>query len=452
MALMIGGCRSEKSPPKVEWLTPVEGAIITAGDAVPLRFLAEDPAPERGSTGPALWRIEIGPTTGGVWWTTAGELPEAPLDNPILDTVMATWQVPEGTPFSPSAAALLFKAIVTDGEGQQGADFLEGQWQVEPLESMGLWWAGASAGEGFSHVPSPTSSDPMVHPRDVDAQEWLVHLDGAELLVTGGALLRGWPLSGMDQEPAMQPAWTVEAPPSAAPQGILYLRTAPFEHTQSSWVESGWSDRCTWHDAQGSLRRTWLLESDETLMDAGIFGHDMVLLARTDAAEFRLIRYNIDSGARLGAVTWTPEAPGSQGPEGMGWLLALDGHPAALESDGTARVWNPEGGASPITSFGMPGSGAVSSAGRIGDGRIWLTRSDARILDASGTTLGWWDEPILHGAGDRTSDLLWILSGPTGSPRWQAASGPELTPTGGVFPAGPGARSGAVAHNRAGPP
>ena len=35
-----------------------------------LKFSVVDPAPERGTTGAAFWRIAIGTESGSTWWTT----------------------------------------------------------------------------------------------------------------------------------------------------------------------------------------------------------------------------------------------------------------------------------------------------------------------------------------------------------------------------------------------
>lgn len=452
MALVSGGCKVEKSPPEVQWLSPGASLSVSGGEAVALRFEAIDPFPDRGRTGAAAWRIEIGPASGGTWWSASGNLSQSPVDQAVRDTIETTWHVPQSVPLQGSESEILLKAIVTDGEGQQGADFRSGNWQVLPLESMGLWWAGSTEGDGLSHSPLFSAQPATFTPLPLASDERLVFLDGADLIVTGGSTLRGWHLSATGNATEPTPAWTTDIPPQATQDGMRYLRRAPHEQTLSAWTESGWVDRCLWHDETGLLRMSWVLDQGETLLDGGVIAGHMVVLARTASDELRLIRFNLDSGARLGSVTWTPTAEGSQGPQGRAWLLALDGTAVGLETDGTGRQWNPDAGASSITTISLPGSGEVQSAGRVENGRHWISRSEAHILDASGTTLTSWEGPITDIAWDRAEDILWILTGTSALKRWIAASNDGLAPLGEALPSGPNALGGSVAHNRPGPP
>ena len=452
MTLLHGGCRVEKPPPRVQWLSPDEGIAITGGDAISLRFEVEDPPATKANVDIGQWRIEIGPTAGGTWWTTAGELSAAPSGDAVLDTVEATWHIPGGTPFSGISTDLLLKAVATDGEGQAGADFLYASWEIESLESAGLWWAGNPDGDGFSHVESPASPSIVHHALPVSQEEWLVHLDGEDKMIIGGGTLRGWELDAETSAPGPEPAWTAELPTSATQSGIRYLRRVPHTLTVSAWVESGWGDRCLWHDGDGILQKSWLLETNETLLDGGVIGNHMVLLARTSSGEFRLIRFNIDTGTRLGSVTWTPEAAGSIGPGGKGWLLALNGMPTALEADGTARQWNPEGAANAISTLDMPGTGDVTFAACLEDGRSWLSRSQSIMLDASGSAIATWNATTFGITSDRATDLLCILVGSDGERAWQWAHGTDLSPIGSAFPTGGATPNGSIAHNRPGGP
>ena len=61
-------------------------------------------------------------------------------------------------------------------------------------------------------------------------------------------------------------------------------------------------DRCTWLDANGLTMKTWLLNDDEQLIDAGVAGDQMVVLVRTNAQDLRMIRFNLGqrSAFRIG--------------------------------------------------------------------------------------------------------------------------------------------------------
>ena len=279
-----------------------------------------------------------------------------------------------------------------------------------------------------------------------------MHLDGEDRLVTGGGTLRGWALDSETLIPGTEPAWTADLPASATQSGIRYLRRVPDAMAVSAWVESGWEDRCLWHDGNGILQRSWLLETNETLLDGGVIGNHMVMLARTGAGEFRLIRFNVDTGTRLGSVTWTPEAAGSLGPGAKGWLLDLNGMPTALEADGTARQWDPEGGANSVSTVDMPGSDEVTSAGRLEDGRSWLSRSQSIMLDASGSAVATWDDPTFHISSDRAMGLLCMLTGTDVERVWQVVLGNDLSPIGSTISTGGATRNGSIAHNRPGGP
>lgn len=442
-AFSMMGCKVEKAPPRVQWLSPSTVITVDAGDAVALRFRIEDPAPDRGSVPPAEWRISLGPTGGGTWWTTAGTLTEGPGNGTLVDTVTTTWQVSGLPPGSSGPVELMLTALVTDGAGQVGADFGTVQLIGTPLTSGGLWW---SESGGLHHAPpnGPTST----HPVEAGLPGHLVHMDGDAVIIKGDQMLYGWSLD--DGIPVGTPAW-VRPPPDGSADFVRQLRRVPYVHANTSWVEVAWRNRVEWLDAQGNLIRGWLLESDESLIDCGIMGGALVVLARTDAGDWRLIRHHIDTGARLGAITWTPEAQGSQGQEGNGWLLETDGMPAALESDGHLRIWNPNGGATPITTVSAAGSGEVQYAGRTENGRAWLTRDQSTLLDHNLTVIAQWPEQVLATAEDRAEQTTWVLLAADDQRYWQPWDNLGAAFTAPPLPAGPDAHSGSIAHNRPGP-
>lgn len=444
----LWSCNVDKPPPEVHWISPSSALPVEQGDAVLLQFTVEDPPPIKGATQTGTWRVSVGPTSGVTWWTQSGSLSDTPEEGSVLDTITATWQVGESPLTSTGSIDLLFTAVATDGEGQAGADFATGSWSPVPLESQGLWWTGPPDGSTLGHAASPHPSAVTLHGPTPSATH-IVHLDGKELIVTGSDVLQGWNLNGTT--PHSEPQWTAAVPPSASAGGLHHLRRAPHSHTQEAWLQSGWVDRCMWHDAQGTLQRSWVLETQESLLDAGVIGEHMFILVRTDAGEFRLIQWNIDTGARLNAVTWTPTATGSLGPEGTGWLIEWDGLPAGLESDGTLRIWNPNGGATPITTLEMPGSGEVEHAGRWGDSRIWIARESTHFINGNGLQEGLWPTPILALSEDRALNTIWILSNADAQAHWSALDISSFSAVGESIPAGSAVRNGSVAHNRTGP-
>ena len=446
--LTLWGCSVDKPPPEVHWISPSTALPVEQGDAVLLQFTVEDPPPSKGTTQTGSWRVTVGPTSGVTWWTQSGSLSATPDEETVLDTITTTWQV-GGSPLATAGTIdLLFTAVATDGEGQSGADFATGSWSPTTLESQGLWWTQGNGGSMLGHATGPHPSAVTLH-GPVPTAAHLVHLDGQDRIATGSDVLQGWSLDGTT--PSSEPAWTTPVPLSASAGGLRHLRRAPHSHTPQAWLQSGWSDRCMWHDAQGVLQRSWVLENQESLLDAGVIGEHMFILARTDAGEFRLIRWNIDTGARIDAVTWTPTAMGSMGPEGRGWLLAWNDLPAGLESDGTLRVWNPNGGATPISTVKIPGSGDVSNAGRWKDQSLWVSRETTHFLSGAGSTEGSWPTPILNLSEDRALNRVWILYNLDDQAHWSVLDITSFSALGESIPAGDGARNGSVAHNRQGP-
>lgn len=449
LAVGATGCTLEKDPPQVEWLLPQGPVTVTEGDALGLRFTVSDPAPVRGRTTPAEWRITIGPPGGGTWWTTAGQLADAPGEATVRDTVEATWQVPGWSATGTlSGDPLVFSAIVTDGAGQTGADFVEGIVETVPLTSSGLWWVDTGSTSGWHHLDPAESAIPQYHPSDPTGNH-VVHCDGASLLVTGGDIITAWPL--VDGVPSDQPAWTVQGPPSAAPGGLRYLRKTPMDHVTAAWVEAGWADRCVWYNPSGSTMRSWILEADEVLIDAGVIGGAMVILARTSAQDLRMVRFHLDNSARIGSVTWTPEAPGSLGADGRAWLLEWSLGPAALEADGVLRQWNPSGGAAPITTTSTSGTGMVQAAGRTETGLNWAARDQTHFTGADGEPVAVLTDGVHATAFDRAGGILWVLAGSGSARNWTARDMADLSALTTGTPAGMGATGGSIAHNRPGP-
>ena len=88
--LLAAGCGVEKAPPSVRWLTPASTAAWSTSQDIPLRVECTDPAATRGQSGPASWQMDIGPASGGVWWSTSGTL-EAHGGLATVDTVRNTW-------------------------------------------------------------------------------------------------------------------------------------------------------------------------------------------------------------------------------------------------------------------------------------------------------------------------------------------------------------------------
>ena len=192
----------------------------------------------------------------------------------------------------------------------------------------------------------------------------------------------------------------------------------------------------------------WLLLDGEVLIDAAEFESGLITLVRTAQGEWRLIRYNRENGARMNAITWTPEAPESLGPDGKGWLVAWMGEPAALEADGRMRHWFTEmNGTTGLSTIPLNGEGNVNQAGMLEDGRCWVSRSQARLI--TDDTEGQW-----MSNGRSPSDSPW--TGPmasfgccTTTPVAQHGNGPRWTTR--RWPHGPRMRSRSPARPRMGP-
>lgn len=453
LALGAAGCRTEKSPPTVEWLTPNSSPTWPPDINVPLRFVLTDPAPDRGTTTPASWQVEVGPTDGGLWWTASGNASAAPSTGGPghLDTIDLQWTVP----FPPASASgpidLLLTAIVTDGEGGRGADFTSASVAVPPLESEGLWYVDPDAALPLRFHPTAPLATEQALPAPCSPIRDMVHLDGRDRIVLGCATS----LQALSTHPAdgSLPIWSLAAPLSAQTGGLQFLRRTPAEWTTSAWAMVGWPDRVQWVDADGHIQKTWLLASEETLIDAGVIDGRMILLARTATNELRLIRCNLDNGARIASITWTPEAPGSTGPAGIAWLLNVEGEAAGLEYDGTWRRWFIEpNGNSGLSTGESPGSGEVVSAGILENGTSWVARDQTRLLQEPVLNLG---APAHRIEQDRAAGLYWLLQTDADGAllTWNTLDAftgmsiPLATPN---PPSAPVPAS--VAHNRPGPP
>lgn len=449
LVFACAGCSVDKAPPTVTWIAPSSPLSVTEGAAVTLQFAIADPAPTRGQTGAGTWRVQVGPESGAIWWTTSGDLSLPPDGGMARDTVSVNWLAPPLPSGTPGPIALTVSALATDGEGQTGAAFKSAQLNGNPLNSSGLWWCPGPPSGGFNHLSALNPGTATWHPGPGQLTH-LIHMDGDAMLVGGQSNLMGWSIA--DGGTSVAPSWTAAMPPTAMVGGIRYVRRAPTLATGPAQAEVGWTDRCTWHGADGTVSRTWLLLADETLVDGRTLDDHMVLLARTSAGALRLCRYNLDSGARLSSVEWNPTAAGSLGMDGKVWLLSTAGLPVALETDGQGRKWNPQDGATPLSTVAFPGTGAVSAAGAMEDGRMWLNRDAPVFLNTDGAVAGDWGSPIIGTAMDRAEGRLWILSAGASEAQWQAADPNNFTPLGPPVSTGSQASSGSIAHNRPGPP
>jgi len=448
--LVHAGCRTEKAPPTVAWLQPSSSSTWTPDATVPLRFTFTDPAPQKGTAAPATWRVDIGPESGGIWWSTSGTASEPTTagDPDFVDTVSLSWSVLPPPPGSAGPVPLRLTAVVTDGEGGRGADFASASIAVVPLESTGLWHVEPGSPDILRFFPTLPSTEAHTLDLTCGPARHLVHLDGQNILLVGCTDR----IVAMSPLPQASPQWTLDAPLSAQTGGLRFLRRVPDQWATSAWAMAGWPDRVQWIDGQGNIQRTWALLDDESLIDAGASSLGFVLLARTTAGELRLIRCNPDNAARIGSVTWTPEAPGSLGPNGAAWLISAQGDPAALEADGTLRRWftEPDGQTGLATSESA-GTGSVTAAGLLDNGTPWITRDQTRLTSTPAVALG---PPAHRIETDRASNALWILTGPAidGTFQWtlrDASSGQAIetalpNPITADSPA-------SIAHNRTGP-
>ena len=226
------------------------------------------PGPRARLPAPATWRVDIGPESGGLveHLGTASRPPET--NGPgLIDTVSLSWPVPQPPEGSSGPVPLRLTAVVTDGEGGRGADFVSASVAVVPLEASGLWHVEPGNPDILRLFPTLPSAE--AHTTDLacgPAQD-LVHLDGEDIVLVGCTDR----IVAMPALPTASPLWTLDAPLSAQTGGLCFLRRATDLWASSAWAMAGWPDRVQWVDAQGNIQRTWTLLEDETLIDAGAF-------------------------------------------------------------------------------------------------------------------------------------------------------------------------------------
>lgn len=421
---------------------------------VPLKFVITDPAPNRGKSEPASWQVNIESDNGTMWWSTSGHLPEGVEAGspPLVDTITLQWNTPSAVNLSPGTTALTLTALATDGEGARGADFTQASMEGVALTSSGLWFLETSKFSTLHHLPNG-SEDVFSYPLAFNVGSNLVHLDGQNLLLTGGTDLSAWAVS--DGVPSASPSWTI-APPLVPQTGtIRFVRRAPIATTGPALAHVGWADRVQALNASGLVIQSWLLQGEESLIDATVMEDQMVCLVRTAALELRLIRFQMDSGARLGSITWTPQAQGSLGVTGLAWLVAIQGDPAALETDGTYRRWYQEpNGDTGIQSGTLSGSGEITAAGRLESGAFWFSRAQAHLVGQDLSAIATLDCPIAAVAEDRATARVWVLkdTGIGAPPTWQSLNAINWNTTQVVDPEFLGQWGlGTIAHNRPGP-
>ena len=211
LALFCLGCSTEKAPPLVHWISPQSAATVDEGDALGLKFSITDPAPSRGETEAASWRVTIGTESGTTWWTTSGILSAAPEAAVVTATIETTWQVPTSLAGSSGPIDLQLSAVCTDGEGQTGADFAALTLNSMPLTSSGLWWDNGTNSLGFVNPQANTNANFYPGP---NSPHEMVYLDGEDLLVCGTTEAQGWLLT--NGVPATEPVWSITpSPPNA---------------------------------------------------------------------------------------------------------------------------------------------------------------------------------------------------------------------------------------------
>ena len=427
-------------------MTPSGTANWSVSEEVPLRVALTDPSPTSGSTGPTTWQLDIGPASGGVWWSTSGTLPPHE-GGQRMDTIRTSWSTPADVQGAESQVLLRLTATVTDGEGQRAADFREALLSRPALTSGALW--SLDSGPPAQSAALGTAT-PGPWPLDMQAPEHLLFLDGQDLVLIGGMSLEAISTVSGSPGPLL---WTRASPSGLVGDHVRALRrTAPTGGPAQAWV--GWGDRVERIGAESTPVATWLLQEGEVLLDVAEMADALVALVRTAQGEWRMVKFNVDNSARVGSITWTPEAPGSVGPEGQGWLLALDGAPAALEADGRARRWFTEAdGNTGLSTLTLNGAGAVSHAGILEDGRSWVSRDQSHV-HAEGQVGQLFDAlPVRVMTTDRAADVIWRLTDNAGNVAWHAMDRLTLSPL--ALPpldVPSTTTSGCVAHNRPGPP
>mgnify|MGYP007032649390 CR=1 FL=1 len=427
------------------WIQPSGVSNWGISEDVPLRVAISDPAPSSGNTGGTTWQIDIGPVSGGIWWSTSGNL-TASSEGIRRDTVRTTWSTPADFQGTENPVQLRLTAKATDGEGQTAVDFAEAWLTRTALTSDALWSLDVGPPAQCTGLGLPTPGPWPLNGADL---AHLLFLDGQGLLLLGGEELQAVPVGDGPPAPVL---WTRTSPSGLIGDHVRVLRrTAPTGGPAHALV--GWGDRVERLGPDGTPVSTWLLQEGEVLIDAARMESDLIALVRTAQGEWRMVRYNADSGARIGAITWTPEAAGSAGPQGIGWLMHLDGAPAALETDGRARRWFTEpDGSTGLTTLTLEGEGTVSQAGLLEDGRSWISRQQSRIYDGSAEGDLFHSGQVQAMTTDRANGLIWMLTEDGGGMAWIAVDGQTLMPLSLPTQNVPTTTlQGCVAHNRPGP-
>jgi|GEM_PF-896065 len=455
----LSGCQTVKDPPSVEWLKPIGSPLWSTDSNVPLRFTYTDPAPERGRQEGATWRVDIGPAneTGSnapiVWWSATGETPShlAVAGQDVIDTVDLTWTVPDFDGGLPNFTALQLTVSVWDSKGVRAADFTTAGIQRPPLESIGIAYVTDNAPGTVLWMSSFPQQDASTVTTSTEAVLSVMHFDGKERVLVGHPThVEAW------SAPTASPSafiWARTAPFSPQSGGLRFLRRAGHGQSTSALIAIGWADRVEWINGDGHLQQSWLLLEEEALIDAAEINGHMFLLARTNSGELRMIQCNLETSARMNAITWTPEAPGSLGPNGAAWLIQLEGDPATVEADGTARRWYTEpNGQTGLNTQPILGSGSVSGAGIFELGGSWVSREQWHWMPSNGAPFT--AQPFAAGplAQDRAQSTMWVnLASPVAE--WSAisASNGALIPAMSIPLSGTGTAI-CVAHNRPGTP
>ena len=458
--LSIAGCQTIKDPPTVQWLRPNGSPLWSTDSNVPLRFTYTDPAPERGRQELANWRVEIGPanepgsTASIVWWSATGQTPTNLLveGEDVIDTVDLSWTVPNFDGGLPSSTSLQLTVSVWDGQGVRAADFTTAEIQRPPLESTGIAYVTDSDPGSVLWAPSLEPQEASVMMSSTEQVRFLMHFDGKERILVGYAnRVEAWPAP-----PASEGAmvWTRNAPFGPQLGGLQFLRRPHEGPSSSALLAIGWADRIEWVNSDGQVQQSWLLQEEETLLDASVINGDMLLLARTNAGELRMIQCNLEQSARMNAITWTPEAMGSLGPNGQAWLIRIEGDPATVEADGTARRWYTEpNGQNGLNTQTIPGQGEVSGAGIFETGGSWVSRTQWHWIPSNGEPFT--AQPFAAGplAEDRAQSIIWVNLASPPPTEWNAISNSNgsIIPTLSIPLIGSGTAI-CIAHNRPGPP
>ena len=457
--LSIAGCQTIKDPPTVKWLQPSGSPLWAPDSNVPLRFTYIDPAPEQGRQELATWRVDIGPENGAgssasiIWWSATGETPSnLPVEGQdVIDTVDLTWTVPGFDGGLPSSAALQLTVSIWDSQGARAANFATAEIQHPPLESTGIAYVAANEPGTVYWMPHFQPDAASVTSTSSETVRSLMHFDGKECILVGYANhVESWAVPPASPGPLV---WTRTAPFGPQTGGLRFLRRPGEGQSTSALIAIGWADRVEWINSNGHVQQSWLLLEEETLIDAAVINGHMLLLARTNAGELRMIQCNLDQSARMNSITWTPEAPGSLGPNGQAWLIQLEGDPTTIEADGMARRWYTESnGQSGLNTQPILGNGPVSGAGIFEIGGSWVSREQWHWIPSNGAAFT--AQPFAAGplAEDRAQSAMWVnLASPVSEWSAVSTSGGALIPSLSI-PLNASGAAICIAHNRIGPP